>query len=91
MTPEKTHDSLREEMLNRFDEMFDKDDMEFFSNLLTQIHDSAYSAGIQKGLAMAVGCIANRTEYDFDWQHGYDSCRQETLDALKRLRGEGKV
>ena len=73
MSPEKTHDSLREEILaegrqefeNHLDSYYGDQTGRFshgakighvadaFIERVQKIHDSAYSAGIQKGLEMA--------------------------------------
>lgn len=93
MPQEKTHDSLREiPYMNNW-----TDTEKVLHNLFTKTHNSAYSAGIQKGLEMAVGCVPeigkrpftlSRNEETFNegLENGHNSCRDAMLEALEKLK-----
>ena len=110
MPPEKTHDSLREEQkhadtgkhceactksVRKIPVMNDWTDTEkVLHNLFTKIHDSAYSAGIQKGLDMAMGAVPEEAKSDErtvpypSAVYGWNECRSQVLESLEKLRGE---
>lgn len=106
--PEKTHDSLREEVIELTERIVieyanitgrDEKHRAFFRHkvyeYVEEAIDSAYSAGIQKGLEMAVGAVPEEKKITDNFPHNigvqvelWNACRSQVLDALEKMRVE---